>query len=174
MYRSTRQKPAGARVPPHEGEMTDGPALNNCSTTNLFRQMPNALLTRYFNGKGRLADLDFAGILRASCGHERDEAGRAGFDLARAAQRATQPDGCGLPQHSRPRCSLRSNLRSGPPPVHRCARGSHVASHTPTRGAAGTHACGQGEGGARCADPLRMEGCNDVCSRGFRPFILCH
>lgn len=32
------------------------------STTNFFRQMPNALLARYFVGKGLLADLDFAGM----------------------------------------------------------------------------------------------------------------
>ena len=32
------------------------------STTNFFRQMPNALLTRYFNGKGLLANLDLAGM----------------------------------------------------------------------------------------------------------------
>ena len=31
------------------------------TTTNFFRQMPNALLARYFQGKGLLADLDLAG-----------------------------------------------------------------------------------------------------------------
>ena len=32
------------------------------STTNFSRQMPNALLARYFKGKGLLADLDFAAM----------------------------------------------------------------------------------------------------------------
>jgi hypothetical protein len=32
------------------------------STRNFFRQMPNALLARYFQGKGLLADLDLAGM----------------------------------------------------------------------------------------------------------------
>lgn len=32
------------------------------TTTNFFRQMPNALLARYFSGKGLLADLDLASM----------------------------------------------------------------------------------------------------------------
>ena len=34
----------------------------NFSTKDFFRQMPNALLARYFQGKGLMADLDFAAM----------------------------------------------------------------------------------------------------------------
>ena len=32
------------------------------STKNFFRQIPNALLARYFQGRGALAELDFAAM----------------------------------------------------------------------------------------------------------------
>jgi len=32
------------------------------STKDFFRQMPNALLARYFQGRGLFADLDFAAL----------------------------------------------------------------------------------------------------------------
>ena len=35
------------------------------STKDFFRQMPNALLARYFQGRGRLGDLDFAAMKEA-------------------------------------------------------------------------------------------------------------
>ena len=35
------------------------------STRDFFRQMPNALLARYFQGRGVLADLDFAAMKEA-------------------------------------------------------------------------------------------------------------
>ena len=34
-------------------------SARHCSSKDLFRQMPNALLARYFNARGLLPDLDF-------------------------------------------------------------------------------------------------------------------
>jgi hypothetical protein len=33
-----------------------------CSTRNFFRQMPNALLARYFQGRGLFDDVDFTAM----------------------------------------------------------------------------------------------------------------
>ena len=37
----------------------------NFSTKDFFRQMPNALLARYFHAKGLMAELDFSAMKQA-------------------------------------------------------------------------------------------------------------
>ena len=55
MYRIVRHNPdAWLRYARENKEM-----VRHYSTTNFFRQMPNALLARYFEGRGLLADVNW-------------------------------------------------------------------------------------------------------------------
>ena len=76
------------------------------STKDFFRQMPNALLARYFQARGLFGDLDFAAMKET----QPDELFAAWLNLP---DRPAQRDGCGVPGH------LRAELREGIPSDHR-------------------------------------------------------
>ena len=70
------------------------------STRDFFRQMPNVLLARYFQGQGLFGDLDFAAMKEG----KPDELFSG---LAGSAGQSAQRDGCGVSGH------LRDELRKG-------------------------------------------------------------
>ena len=90
MYRSVRQNPGGWLVP-RRGSRN---MARHYSTRDFFRQMPNALLARYFQARGLLGDLDFAAMKET----QPDELFAAWLASAR---RSAQRDGCGVPGHFR-------------------------------------------------------------------------